>query len=372
MAESAKKIAKKSAIIFIATMVFFTFSSKTIHYYMMPKVTATRVESGYIRYNVPISDIDFYDVSEIEIKIPSKLDRSFVIGEIAVEEGARVEEGDTLITFEKSSYNEIIKEKEKEIENLKIELLEFKKSFNQRIEQLEKEMADLNSQITLYQQEIDTGCFNTDEVRSRTEQLEKLKLQQKEKETELEKIKKQYELDLVTYQEVERAEKDLESLKMQIGSQYEENERIRLKLIEDYSNRKKEAEYKLDQLSRELNYIKETGRLNGKTEIIVKNKLDEAMAELEFLQEYPVLKAPASGIIKKIYYKETDYYDGVKPLMVIKLENESKRLIASLSGKYQTGDYSKIIKPEAPCELRYGNNTLNGVIAESLVKDGKN
>ncbi len=43
-----KQIAIRSAIGFIIVMVFFTFSSKTIQYFMMPKVMAQMPESGYI------------------------------------------------------------------------------------------------------------------------------------------------------------------------------------------------------------------------------------------------------------------------------------------------------------------------------------
>jgi len=134
LSETKKSFAKKLAIAFIGIMLFFTFASKTIHYYMIPKVTASRVESGYIKYNILIGDVDFYAEDEIEVKIPEKLKKSFTIGNILVEEGDIVNEGDTLVLFESSSYNDLLNEHEKEINRLKIELMEFDKYYqNQSI-----------------------------------------------------------------------------------------------------------------------------------------------------------------------------------------------------------------------------------------------
>ena len=47
MQVNKKAIAVKAGVIFIAAMIFFTFASRTIHYYMTPKVTIDRPNGGY-------------------------------------------------------------------------------------------------------------------------------------------------------------------------------------------------------------------------------------------------------------------------------------------------------------------------------------
>lgn len=327
MPETKKSFAKKSALIFVGIMLFFTFASKTIHYYMMPKVTASRVESGYIKYNIPIGDVDFYSENEVEVKIPEKLKKPFIIGNIPVEEGSTVKKGEILVTFENRSYNELLSEYEKEISRLKLELMEFDKNFSVKIKQLEKDILDLNNQIEKYSEYIAVSCINTDELINKMEEIRKLELQYKQKSEEIDKNKKLYEAEVITYQDIERTEKELKSLEEQIKSEYSRYDRLQCKLLEDYKENVKEAEYKVNQLSEELEYIEDSGILNGRSRPLIERELDEKNQSLEFITKYPELRSPIDGVVEKIFYKKMDSYEGVNTIILLKQERTLKSLL---------------------------------------------
>ena len=338
---------------------------------MIPKVTASRVESGYIKYNILIGDVDFYAEDEIEVKIPEKLKKSFTIGNILVEEGDIVNEGDTLVLFESSSYNDLLNEHEKEINRLKIELMEFDKNYTTKINQLEKDVQDLDSQIEKYREHIAVSCVNAEELYNKMEDITKLELQQKQKIEELNKNKKLYEADIITYQDIERIEKELKALEEQIKSEYSRYDRLQQKLLNDYKDKVDEGEYKSAQLLEELEYIKSKGILSGRSRALIAKELEEAEQMLEFISKYPELKSPIDGIVEKVFYKSLDSYEGVKTIILLKQGEEFNHLIVGVAGKYENGDSSDIFKEDMSCVLKYGKHDIEGKITGNISKNGK-
>jgi len=373
MPESRKKTARKAAIAFISVMIFFTFTSKTINYFMMPKVTASKVESGYLRYNIPVKEVRFYSENETEVVIPEKLKRPFIIGSIHFKEGDVVSQGDTLVTFEISSHDSLIKEAEREVARLRIEFMEFDKNYSSRVSQLEKDILDLDVHLEKYREALAVSCENTDELISRAEEIRKL-TEQYHKKAESPEFKNNmmlHEAGILPSQEIEKMKSELKSMEEQVAAREAEYEHLKKKLIEDYENRLKEGEYRRGQLAKELEYIKSSGILNGKSKSSIEKELMEAEQWMELILKHPDIRSPVDGVVTRVFYDTNGSYDGLKPILLIKPEGEIKSFIVSLADSYRLQDADDILKEDAPCVLKYGRNDISGKIAGIIAENGK-
>jgi len=144
-----KRIVQKSAIIFICVMLFFTFSSKTILYFMTPKVIAEGLKSGYIISSYSFSSVEILFENNLKVAIPFKPEQPFLISGVLVQAGSRVKKGEDLIFLNKYSFEQILAEQKKKVDGKKTELLEFDKSMSDRIRELEEIVSDCTLKIEL-------------------------------------------------------------------------------------------------------------------------------------------------------------------------------------------------------------------------------
>lgn len=186
-------------------------------------------------------------------------------------------------------------------------------------------------------------------------------------------------------------EKNMESIKEQIASieidiqEFDKNyEKITQELqaeIKDLDFKintghellpKKELEALMEQRQKkqvELQYIKDTGIINGEKRTVLEQKSESCKKELaslyEIVSKHSRITADEPGIVSKIYVTEGASYGGVTPLMDISVDGGKKSIVI----KTDKLDEAKIQKGTR-CIVREKSAVQSGIVEEIRFLDG--
>ena len=361
-----KKIARNSAIVFISIMVFFTLTSRTIQYFMTPKVVAVQPESGYIKETIQLGSVDFYYEDSTEIKIPERLPQPMSITKIHVLPNSEVKKGDELVSFDGSNLDENIRNLEKQIFNKKVELQEYDRSYNERIEALNRETEDYVKRYEKIEKsslEKALKPINEPQLDQIINEMKTLSQQYTSTEEELEKSRALYESMSMPLSEIKRLEESLNEISDKIDEARRKFEDEKQSLLSQYRE-------KIDELSGELDYIKGSDIFNGRSRISISMELEDMekdMADMRKIKDsYLTIKAPVDGIVGNIPFKEKDSYGGMDVLMIISPGNSGGKLIAELDEKQ-----AEKLKEGFECEINAGRQPLSGRITGFTKLEGK-
>lgn len=311
MQEKRKAIAKKSAVLFIAAMIFFTFASRSIHYFMTPKVISASVDSGYIRTKHSVKNVDVYSQDTVPLGIPFKLSEPIDVIRIHIRPGSMVERGDSVVTFGTYSFNKVYADVEEELQNRNTELLEFEKAYGDRRIQLEKEIQDYKGEIKKFEDYLSQKCTNVDELKRMNDEITVLEESLVEAEKKYISNKSLYESGAISKQAYEKSFSELDNMKKGLVKKQDDFKALQKSLVEEYDSRKKDTEFKLDKSEKSLQYLVDTGILNGKTSGTVKERLDEldnAFSVLNKIKEenYTIV-SPTDGLAGNIHIENSKY-----------------------------------------------------------------
>ena len=284
MRTGGKTFVKKAAIIFLGAMVFFTFASRSIHYFTTPKVVAEPVESGYIRINYTVESIDLYSENSVAVTVPVKTDTSVSVAKVHIEPGSMVSAGDSIVTFEATSFNNVLEAAKQEYENKKIEFLELERAYEEKKTNLQRDIENWEYEIKKTEEALSDDCRNTDELK----RLEKETADMKEKldnaRAEHEALKLQYEGGLVSRQDYEKSLSNIQKLEKDLENKRNEYGQVKKKLVEEYTLEKNDYEFRLKGLQEQLDYINTTGIINGRSLEAVRTALEELEDRLTALE----------------------------------------------------------------------------------------
>ena len=132
MKEKTRKIFT-GFIIFLGIMWLCTLISRAVYAYQLPMVTAQKPDSKYVEHKVEAEGIVVAG-GEIPVNFVSGLR----LAGISVREGDRVEEGDLLFTVDLADLQEIIEEKQQEIDRLSVQMASIEE--NQALAQQKRDL----------------------------------------------------------------------------------------------------------------------------------------------------------------------------------------------------------------------------------------
>ncbi|WP_432404844.1 hypothetical protein [Wukongibacter sp. M2B1] len=304
--EKKQKIFKRVIVIFFSTMLILTFFSKTIQNLSLPTVILSQPHSGVLTYE--ITGFGNIVPKEVIKLYPSSTKK---VKDINVEVGEKVKKGQIIAILHNEVSNPKLTEEKIKLKaletNLEKTLLNTK---NTEIENLELEVAkamkkleNLQRNFDQKKQLVELGAEATDNLNEAQYDLEIAEEECKQKKLKLKTAKENQQISL------NRQKKEIESLKYDIQTQ----------------------QLKINQL-----------------------------------KEEELLISPYDGIVKEIYYQNSDlaFYD--KPLCLIvnpkkgfvfsaNIENDNENIVS-------VGDSISII-------LKYKNKTMDKTIEKIITKD---
>ena len=315
------KITKKIAVIFLSVLLFFTFSSRTIHYLMLPKVVATKAAWGSMvdEYSIPSDNIEKYIFDKQAISIDEKLSRPLYIKQIHVDNDDFVKQGDPLITFNTYEYQAEIKTRKTELENLKVQYSSLENDFNSALEKLSYEADDLQVKISL----IEAGDFTKEvDLYDMQANISRLKADYEyQKEMAAFNIEL-YTAGLISSSALKAEQAKEKSLKEEIPI-YEQ------KLDMVVNNKLTAYKYELENKKTQINFMKSKGIINHQSIYLLAERIREVGNELEALEKFKEdfqLTSPVSGTVKDLNAVINGEYRGINALGYIEDMNSEQGL----------------------------------------------
>jgi multidrug efflux pump subunit AcrA (membrane-fusion protein) len=363
-----KAFVKKAAIIFLGAMVFFTFASRSIHYFMTPKVVAEPVESGYIRINYMVESVDLYSENSVAVTVPVRADTSVGVAKAHIEPGSMVSAGDSIVTFEAASFNNVFEAAKQEYENKRIEFLELERAYEDKKKNLQRDIENWEYEIKKIEAALSDNCKNTDDLKRLEKEAADMKERLDNTKAEHEALKLQYEGGLVSRQDYEKSLSNIQKLEKDLENKRNEYGQAQKKLVEEYTLDKKDYEFRLKGLQEQLDYINTTGIINGKPLEAVRTALEELEDRLTALEAIKnngyTVAAPREGIAGKIYI-DGGFYKGPDAILNIIPGNDEVMYALRIEEKHMdsidSNAYCTIIaeKTEIPVE-KVGITSING------------
>lgn len=311
MYANRKVLAKRTAVAFIIAMMFFTFASRSIHYFMTPKVITVPVDGGYISTKYAVENIDVYSDDCVTVSIPLKLNEPIDVIKIYLEPGTIVNEGDNLVTFDAYSFDKVYTGIEEEIYNKNIELLEFEKAYKDKKDQLEKEIQGYEREISQYDAYLSKNCVNVDELIKLNDEISILEKSIDDADKVYNSNKKLYETGAISRKDYEKSLSELDDLKADNIKKQNDFILRQQAFIDEYNAKKKDTEFNMEKSKQSLQYLVDTGILNGNAGDRVKEMLKElnnALSVLRNIRESDYsIKSPSHGIAGNIYIEKNNY-----------------------------------------------------------------
>ncbi len=369
MQVNKKLIAQRSAVIFLGVMLFFTFSSRTILYYMTPKVTAARPESGYITTTYSFGNVRTYSEDSFELKLHFRLNQGIYISEVLVGKGSTVREGDPLIIFDKRSCDDLLDAKRRELDAVLIELSEFEKGFADRIAQLENEIESCSKEIAKLDASIEENYVNDAQLVEIQHEINAAQADYETAEKKHGELLELYESGAVPKSEVDESGTNLARLKDRIQLAQERYNRVQKQLLEQGLKQRDELAKRKEAARSDLKYMQDTGIYNGKTWVSIMKRVDEIKGqelELESTVGTYTLTAPFDGVVTEINAEKGMMYYGMDTLVTIRPYDAKTVLLVPLADGQE-----EIFKENTDCEIEYEEEKIRGKIAGFRKHEGR-
>lgn len=316
---------------FIVTMLVFTLCSRSIIYFLMPKVRVEKVGSGRVVEKKEVTDIEAIYSDKEYIRIPMEMEQDLYIEEILVYEGKAVEKGEPLMIFNMEDCNVLSAKLQEQL----IEIDRQKQQYVLQKEQIEQEYQE---QLAVLQKQKE----EPPEVSEYNAELLKIELEQDAKRRELQVLNKQAEANELLYKENLISEKEvldsrarqrrlldeLALLEMQHVELEEKKEVDYEKEYRQFETREQERENRIRQIERE----KDKNLLNltsWETLEIQHEQLKILHNNLAGILNNGVLVASIDGVIGSINVEDNTYYKGKEVLLeIIPVSSDVKWRIA--------------------------------------------
>ena len=312
-------------------MLFFTISSRSILYFLMPKVSVSGVDSGTLSEKRSFDNIQV-SYSDIEtIHIPYHISTSLHIEHILKREGDIVQSGEPIIQFNMLDYNLYLTELTNEMSLLKSEY----NSALQKQQYIEEQYL-LDSEALNYKAEqlVVPSEDNMD--------LQQIKIEIATKERLYNSTLKEYELSQELYDIGTLSKQDLASISESLITLEEEIHFLNLKYENTLSTLQKEYDKALNSIRQEkaallLSKESSLAELSNLDELNLKyKKLETQYTVLTSLIKDGQLIAPCDGTISTHYFKEGATYSGYDTLVAITPMDSDINYTVDVSTENQT------------------------------------
>lgn len=340
------KLTKKAGKFFLLFMLLCTFLSRSVFYFLTPKVLTQSIKGGVIENEIKIDNIDliYKDIVTNRIILPDNY--KLYVEKIYIYEGALVKKGDTILKFSPIEC-EILK---RDLQNDMMEinskmhhLQEVKKNIN---EEYEEKLKNISIEQELLISNIETDTILQD-------------LQIKNKSLDYEQMSKAIEASEELFKIGAISENALQKQKLELEKMG--NEINTLNEIYNKSLDKIEKEYeskvlRFDAQKRELRIQQKQELLTLENEQVLLSKMNTLKTVynnlLPLLSEGQVV-AQEDGMLYKMNVKEASYYDGKEFLFqLIPKESEISYRVSL------TKEQEKYLDRVKEACLKFGNNEV--------------
>lgn len=340
------KLTKKAGKFFLLFMLLCTFLSRSVFYFLTPKVLTQSIKGGVIENEIKIDNIDliYKDIVTNRIILPDNY--KLYVEKIFIYEGALVKKGDTILKFSPIEC-EILK---RDLQNDMMEinskmhhLQEVKKNIN---EEYEEKLKNISIEQELLISNIETDTILQD-------------LQIKNKSLDYEQMSKAIEASEELFKIGAISENALQKQKLELEKMG--NEINTLNEIYNKSLDKIEKEYeskvlRFDAQKRELRIQQKQELLTLENEQVLLSKMNTLKTVynnlLPLLSEGQVV-AQEDGMLYKMNVKEASYYDGKEFLFqLIPKESEISYRVSL------TKEQEKYLDRVKEACLKFGNNEV--------------
>jgi len=356
-----KKITNRAALLFFTIMLLLTFSSRTINYYLTPKVEIVGVKDGYINSNQVFNNVKIFHENTISVEIPFKLIDGIRINKIHVQVNSAVKQGDILITFNLSDCQDLSKQLERQLKHQKTALLEFEKNMSDKIAELDNSISECNYEIDEIQASLQDLCVNEPQLSPLISEIEEIK-QLYEKKLKTHSINKLlFENKAISTIEITLSEEETKDLNKKLLEKKEYYNRLQKQLIDDKNRTYKNIVFTKNKYIKELNYIKTNSIINGKSLELIEDEYKETCFHADFIRKIidssGNITSPASGIVANVMLDHIEKYSGQSEILSIAVNGTSLKLITKVSpGQMEN------LKTNTPCTIMFGDITAEASI----------
>jgi len=132
----------RAGVILLAVILFFTVFSRTINYFLTPKVTIALVRPSAISHELRFSHFEMLYDGAIELRLPSGIDVPVAVTEAFIQKGDTVAAGDPLAVFDGDSLENALRESVLDVLIHKDALHRFDVNFESEKRRLERQIED--------------------------------------------------------------------------------------------------------------------------------------------------------------------------------------------------------------------------------------
>jgi len=137
----------KIGIILLALMVFFTFFSSSINYFLTPKVTITAARQGLLSRELVFNDVELFYIDHLETKLPETVPVPLFVGDVFVQKGDEIRPGDLLAIIDDAPLEDAINTAYAEMKEKEAALVMFDLMFNTEVSRIERYIEDATASL---------------------------------------------------------------------------------------------------------------------------------------------------------------------------------------------------------------------------------